>query len=153
MLNLHADTFGITRLEYQAVRACEKLLGIATAGWDEMHGCDRHFDGGEWSDEAWANNFDTEIARVANLVAGRFGLDAEKLRTTWEYHAPYDEEGFQQDALRAKRDALAPKCATCGRPLLYNQHVDGVCCDCHDKYLQENHLALMCGEANPMEEF
>lgn len=141
MLNLHADSFHITRLQYQAVRACEKLLAISTATWGEGEACDAHFDGGEWSGPAWAENWDTEIGRVANLVASRFGLDGERLRTTWEYHAPYDEEGRQQDAMLAKRNALAPKCATCSSPLVYNQHSDGVCCDCHDAQLD-----LMCGE-------
>lgn len=105
MLNTHADSFHITRLQYQAVRACEKLLAISTATWGQGEACDAHFDGGEWSGPAWANNWDTEIGRVANLVASRFGLDGERLRTTWEYHAPYDQEGRQQDAMLAKRDA------------------------------------------------
>ena len=70
----------------QAVRAFNKLLSITTEGWDEMEGCDRHYDGGEWSGPAWAKNWENEYDRVGKLVSGRFGIPEETLANAYYFY-------------------------------------------------------------------
>jgi hypothetical protein len=63
----------------RAVRAAFRLLSITTEGWDEYEAADRHWDGGEWSGSAWADNHEREHDRVTRLVAERFNVTATDL--------------------------------------------------------------------------
>lgn len=70
-----------------AVRAAFRLLSITTEGWHEYEAVDRHWDGGEWSGPAWADNYEREHDRVTRLVAERFSLSPDDLDTAmfiWE---------------------------------------------------------------------
>lgn len=72
-------------------RAYNRLLSQLTEDWDEQQACDRHFDGGEWSDAAWAANFEEAQEKAARAVGERFETDWEKVLCIAEYDMPTEE--------------------------------------------------------------
>lgn len=95
----------LNKHEIAACRAANKLLGITTEGWDEAEGCDRHYDGGEWSGPAWADNWQNEERRVTEVVAARFELDANYLavclmdydNSQMEFHPAFNYDAAMMD--------------------------------------------------------
>lgn len=82
----------LPRQQRTAARAYFRLLHQRTRGWDEMEGVDRHFDGGEWSGPAWADNWQREQRRTAEFVADRFDLPVEAVE-----RAAFIMENVQSD--------------------------------------------------------
>lgn len=68
----------LSQNEQQACRAFDRLFCIRTVGMDEMHSADRHFDGGEYSDEAWGKLWEDMASQTIKEVADRFDL--------WPHH-------------------------------------------------------------------
>lgn len=64
----------LTTNEVQACRAFSRLLAVHTEGWLEAEGCDSHYDGGEWSGPAWADNWQEAEEHCYRLIADRFDL-------------------------------------------------------------------------------
>lgn len=83
--------------KFCAVRSFFRLYAIRTKGWDEMEGCDRHYDGGEWSGPAWAKNWEDEYVRTAEHIAERFKIDLAELYN-WIEKWQHSESHYYQDA-------------------------------------------------------
>jgi len=62
-----------------AVRAFSRVMTPIQDGLSEAHACDRHFDGGEFSDAAHGRIAEDEAMRVAEVVGARFGLTGGEL--------------------------------------------------------------------------
>lgn len=88
--------------KFTAVRSFHRLYAIRTEGWDEAEGCDRHFDGGEWSGPAWAKNWEDEYKRTAQHIAERFGFDVVDL-CDWIENTQYYESNKWQEAMMMTR--------------------------------------------------
>jgi len=88
----------MTNRERIATRACVRVFDNLTDGWERDEACDRHYDAGEWSGPAWAQNWEQAAAQACQLVSERFEMDAEHLRTLWEYQAPHDHFVHLMDA-------------------------------------------------------
>jgi hypothetical protein len=84
--------------KFTAVRSFFRLYAIRTKGWDEMEGCDSHYDGGEWSGPAWAKNWEDEYVRTAEHIAERFNFDLTELYN-WIEKWQYSESHYYQDAM------------------------------------------------------
>ena len=97
---LYEERKMITHVEMQAIRAFDKLYLVSTEGWAEMEGCDAHWDGGEWSGPAWAENWENEHDRVMSIVAERFGISAVDLALAYEQHHHAELRFFQEYILR-----------------------------------------------------
>jgi hypothetical protein len=67
----------LTKNDLHAVRAFHRLLSVHTEGWDEAEGCDRHYDGGEWSAPAWGRNWQEADEHCYRIIADRFDLSPE----------------------------------------------------------------------------
>jgi len=69
-----------------AVRAYSKALQRSPAVQAQREGwlCDRHFDGGEWSDAAHSRFAQDIEERILAHVAARFEIDPEALYALWD---------------------------------------------------------------------
>lgn len=91
-MNTHPiDTHPLSPHELNACRALARLLAIHTEGWHEIEACDRHFDGGEWSGSAWADNWQSADEHCCQIIADRFGFPSAEYVQNLSYI--YDNEG------------------------------------------------------------
>ena len=70
----------LTHHEVQACRAVARLVTVKTEGWAEAEHADAHWDAGEWSSSAWADNWQRADEEATKTVAERFGLEDHQLR-------------------------------------------------------------------------
>lgn len=61
-------------VNWQAVRAFNRVMAPIQQGMDLQHHYDRHFDGGEWSDPAHAELQEKMALSVADKVGARFDI-------------------------------------------------------------------------------
>ena len=96
----------LTKHEVAACRAVARLLTIHTEGWAEAEHADGHWDAGEWSGPAWADNWQQADEHCVKVVAERFGLedaylqncvheyDCELQYRWWKATTPIEERPF-----------------------------------------------------------
>jgi hypothetical protein len=80
----------VNRLNWPAIRAFNKAWQPHAIAHEEGWRCDRHFDGGEWSDGAHATLEQDHMERVATVVAARYGMCTSDLLDSLleaEYHS------------------------------------------------------------------
>ena len=65
----------LTQHEVHACRAVARLVAVKTEGWAEAEYADAHWDAGEWSGPAWADNWQRADEEATKTVAERFGLE------------------------------------------------------------------------------
>lgn len=64
----------LSKSDLDACRAFYRLLDVHTEGWDKWWQADRHWDGGEWSDAAWSDNWQDAEEHCERVIAERFNL-------------------------------------------------------------------------------
>lgn len=86
-----------------AVRSYFRLFAIRTEGWDEAEGCDRHYDAGEWSGPAWAENWEEMERRTVRYTAERFGVNACDLYDWIQFYVNQSMH-LEMDAMMTKEN-------------------------------------------------
>jgi len=77
-------------MNYIAIRAVFKIWTPIAKEMYITEQCDAQYDSGEWSGSAHANCQDIEYDRIVNYVAGRFGINSNKLDDELD-HYQHDE--------------------------------------------------------------
>ena len=67
----------LSNYELSACRAFDRIYASKTEGWEEAEYADAHWDGGEWSGPAWADNWQRVEEECYAIVGERFGMSAE----------------------------------------------------------------------------
>lgn len=60
-------THQLSQHELKACRAHARLMAVKTRGWDEAEAADAHWDAGEWSSPAWAQQWQ-DVEEACNII-------------------------------------------------------------------------------------
>ena len=89
----------ISRTQKQAARAYRRLLAQRTDGWDEAEAVDAHWDGGEFSGPAWADNWLTAECVAISETAAQFGLTDDQLCDAIEWMDSQEAQRFYDSVI------------------------------------------------------